>query len=241
MDIEELTESELNQLLNIEENLGIEKNKLDTAGPFEYEVKNFGDLVEGDYIQGPDGSPVEITSVYEKHIPETMYEIEIEDGNKIKVSGNHLWYVETENNLAMHHNRVKEARKYLKNKLSSENINQLLDVANSDEDIETALIDMVAAINSVNNNEGVRIVARIARSLGKVSDNNEMLKNYETDEILSENNIPYYDGKLFCQQILALYDKKYARKWKIRKGEVVTTEELLDFYDTANLPVIEKL
>lgn len=204
------------------------------------EIKSFGEIQEGDHIVGSDGLPVEVVKVYEKHYPEKMYEIELENGEVVKVSGNHLWYIETNNHLSMFHSRVKNARKFLKKRLTEENVERLLEVANSDEMIETALIDMVAAIDSVNVPEGERIIARIASSLGKVSDNNEILKDYETGEIINENNVPFYDAKLFCQQILALYNNKYAKCWKIVKGEVVTTEDLLAYYSEVNLPTVRK-
>lgn len=57
---------------------------------------DFGDLAPGDRIVGPDGLPVEVTNVYEKHFPEAMYEIEMEDGEVVQASGNHMWYCETE-------------------------------------------------------------------------------------------------------------------------------------------------
>lgn len=61
-----------------------------------YELKNFGDLKPGDKLIGSDGKHTEVTKVYDKHIPDKMYEIEMEDGEVIQVSGNHLWYCETD-------------------------------------------------------------------------------------------------------------------------------------------------
>lgn len=62
---------------------------------YKTEIKEFGDLKPGDRIVGSDGQPITVTDVYEKHIPEKMYEIEMEDGEIIQASGNHLWYCET--------------------------------------------------------------------------------------------------------------------------------------------------
>lgn len=58
-------------------------------------IVDFGDLQPGDNIVGSDGLPVQVTDVYEKHLPETMYEIEMEDGEVVQASGNHMWYCET--------------------------------------------------------------------------------------------------------------------------------------------------
>lgn len=60
----------------------------------ETEIVQFGDLNPGDKIIGADGKVVEVTASYEKHIPKSMYEIEMEDGEVVQVSGNHLWYCE---------------------------------------------------------------------------------------------------------------------------------------------------
>ena len=58
-------------------------------------VVKFGDLKPGDKLVGSDGEITEVVKVYDKHIPEKMYEIEMEDGEVIQASGNHLWYCET--------------------------------------------------------------------------------------------------------------------------------------------------
>lgn len=63
---------------------------------YKTEIKEFGDLIPGDKIIGADGEPVTVTAAYEKHIPKAMYEIEMEDGEVVQASGNHMWYCETE-------------------------------------------------------------------------------------------------------------------------------------------------
>lgn len=59
------------------------------------EITTFGDLKPGDKIIGADGNPVTVSNVYEKHKPKKMYEIEMEDGEIVRSSGNHMWYCET--------------------------------------------------------------------------------------------------------------------------------------------------
>lgn len=63
------------------------------------ELVKFGDLQPGDKIIGADGSPVEVSAVYDKHLPAKMYEIEMEDGELIRASGNHMWYCETQSDI----------------------------------------------------------------------------------------------------------------------------------------------
>lgn len=65
-----------------------------------YETVEFGDLKPGDKLVGTDGELTEITDVYDKHLPERMYEVEMEDGEVIKASGTHLWYCESDKDVA---------------------------------------------------------------------------------------------------------------------------------------------
>lgn len=60
------------------------------------ELKQFGDLEPGDQLINSDGKPTTVTAVYDKHIPDKMFELEMEDGQVVKASGNHLWYCETD-------------------------------------------------------------------------------------------------------------------------------------------------
>lgn len=69
------------------------------------EYKEMGSLKPGDKIVGSNNEPTVVTDVYEEHIPDRMYEIEMADGQIIECSGNHLWYCETDTD-------SKEKRKY---------------------------------------------------------------------------------------------------------------------------------
>lgn len=206
----------------------------------EWELKPLKDIKAGDVILGPDNEEVTVLQDYEEHFPDEMYEIELDNGVKIKASGNHLWYIETEFNKQNYKNRVKKARKYFK-RLTKEMIKELEDISNSEDDIETSLIDMLALIDAVNDTEAFEIMFRIAKSLGKVSENNTLLKDSITGETVPFNNVSHYDAKQFSQQILSLMDKKYEDKWKIVLGEVVTTNELMDFYDVVSIPTLKDI
>ena len=80
--------------------------------------KRFGDLQSGDVILGQDGLPVEILQAYEPHVPESLWEIEFEDGAVVKASGNHLWYCETTLDWQLHSERKKVGKRELKKALT---------------------------------------------------------------------------------------------------------------------------
>lgn len=57
-------------------------------------VVNLGDIKPGDLVIGSDGKPKRVLEAYDQHIPEEMYELELENGLVVRASGNHLWYIE---------------------------------------------------------------------------------------------------------------------------------------------------
>jgi preprotein translocase subunit YajC len=69
--------------------------------------KQLKDIRVGDKIVGPGGAPVTVTHVFDKYMPDTMYEITMDNGETIKCSGNHLWYCETDSDR-------QERKKYFK-------------------------------------------------------------------------------------------------------------------------------
>ena len=82
---------------------------------YETEIKEFGDLVPGDKILGADGAPVTVTNVYDKHFPNAMYELEMEDGEVVQASGNHLWYCETSYDVSEREEYERLAKVYFEN------------------------------------------------------------------------------------------------------------------------------
>ena len=78
-------------------------------------LKKFGDLKPGDVIVGKNGEPTTVVEVYDEHIPERMFEIEMDNGTTIKASGNHMWYVETDFDYVYHRERRSKGKKALQN------------------------------------------------------------------------------------------------------------------------------
>lgn len=78
------------------------------------EYKQMNELVPGDKIIGSDGKPTVVTEVFEEHIPKRMYQMEMEDGQIIECSGNHLWYCETDTDKKEQKKYKKAAKRFFK-------------------------------------------------------------------------------------------------------------------------------
>lgn len=204
-------------------------------------LKKFGDLVEGDIIRGQDGRSVRVTKAYEVHTPEKMYEIENEFGEILKASGNHLWYIETDLDYSLHRSRRKEGKEFFSD-LSAEAIELLLESTDYETDTETSLMDMVALTNVIGNRPATQAIIRIAESIGHIAENDTVLQDIDSGEMITNTTVRTYDARMFSQQILSLTGKKeYKNKWPLIVGRVVTTEEIVNFYSDAELPVMTLL
>lgn len=217
-----------------------QNNNTNTSGNETY-LKRFGDLVEGDVIRAPDGSMTTVTEAYDQYIPKTMYEIEDNNGNTIKASGNHLWYIETDLDISLHAERRRAGSKLFK-KLSKENFDELLKLAEFDgeEEIETTLIDVMCLINMDRDPEALKVIVRVAESIGPVSESNVIFQDYiNTDDREIKATIRGYDAKRFGQQLLSLTGvRKYKKRWPLITGRVVTTEQMIELSENfeVNIP-----
>ena len=231
-------------------------------------IKDFGDLQVGDRIHTVKSGKntdetVEVTAVYEKHIPELMFEVEDEDGNVIEVSGNHLWYVETEIDRNYHSSRKKEL-KSLFGKLDKGVISKLEAIAKEEEDFETSLVDMITLVGydpsfseKINDSDIPALsmkskllirkkemaLTRIAESLGHIAENNAVYEDSYTGEQIDHVSVRTYDARRFAQQILSASGiRKFAKEWPLTVGKVITTEKMFelsgngaDFVDCAQI------
>lgn len=197
----------------------------------------FGDLQDGDIIRGANGEPLMVKKTYNTHIPETMYEIEADNGNIIKASGNHLWYIETSNDYSMHRQRRISGKKIV-SKLNSDALQLLVETAESEDEIETSVADMIELVGSRKDPEVVQMIVRIAESLGHIAENNSEMSDLHTGEKITTENRTY-DAKLFSQQILSMFGRKMKKRWPLIIGRVVTTEQLVTLYEDAELPVMK--
>ena len=203
-------------------------------------LKRFGDLEVGDVVRAPNGKETELTQAYDEHTPETMYEVETGSGDTVLASGNHLWYVETSLDLSLHHDRRKNGKKFFGN-LSEEVIAELLKVAEyeSDEEIETSLIDIITLLGVTGDREATSTIVRVAESIGPIAENNTKNVDLYLDEEIFTTTVRGYDAKRFTQQILSLTGKRaYKKRWPLLVGRVVTTEQMVELskHFDVNLP-----
>ena len=196
-------------------------------------LKRFGDLVPGDVIRDGEGN-VTVVEAYDEHIPESMYEITTDGGDTVKASGNHLWYIETSLDISLHRERRKSGKK-LFGALPKKSIDKLVEIAeydDVDDDLETALIDMVALLECDGQQEAIDSLVRVAESIGPVSENSQKAKDIYTNEDFLIGSVRHYDGIRFAQQILSLTgNRKFKKKWPLIVGRVVTTEQMLELIE----------
>lgn len=217
----------------------LQEQEMNTPG--EPMLKRFGDLVPGDVIRGADGREVKIVAAHDEHIPDTMYELELDTGATLKASGNHLWYIETEFDYSLHRKRRADGKRLFKN-ISQDGMELLIEQANYEDYTETALMDMVALADAVGNREATQALVRIAESMGHVAEDNQALEDLETGEILESVLVRTYDAKIFSQQILSLTGKReYKKRWPLIVGRVVTTEDIVNFYSDSDIPLMNRL
>ena len=202
-------------------------------------VKEFGELQVGDFVVGSDGKPVEVLRVYDEHIPETMWELEMEDGTLISASGNHLWYCETSLDWELHRSR-KIVGKKLWRTLTKETRALLEETATKDESVETRLIDMVTLLRVSDNREFFQAVERIADAIGHVAEETSTYEDFLWDES-EEELIRTYDARLFAQQLLALSGERRYSHHKLIVGSVMTTDAMMSMGDSVEIPVTRAL
>lgn len=203
------------------------------------ELKNFGDLQPGDQLIGSDGQPVTVVRAYDEHIPENMWEIELEDGSLIKASGNHLWYCETRLDWELHALRKRTAKKLLKN-ATPQAIALLEESAAKENPVETRLVDMVTLLQAAGNQEYVNTIERVADAIGHVSENTMVFEDLN-GEGGEEESIRTYDARLFAQQLLKLTGKRNYRHYRLIVGSVMTTDAMMELGETVEIPVTKPL
>lgn len=176
------------------------------------EVVKFGDLIPGDRIVGSDGQPVTVTNVYEKHFPDKMYEIEMEDGEVVQASGNHLWYCETKYDENFKEEYLRLAEKFFENKVVPEKLTN--DSFSSLDEMTTLFGDEV---------DTQLLIESACRSLGysRVGPHLIIEDKYAIKEI-----VHYYSYNNLIEFLNKMREAVINNKGYFYFGEVRTTDEI---------------
>jgi hypothetical protein len=204
----------------------------------DFELKSFGDLKPGNVILDHEGNQVIIKSVYDEHIPERMYEIELSDGTKINASGNHLWYIIPDTDKITHSERLKKAKKFLTQ--SSHWEEEALMIAEEDKiPYEISLEDLMNFFDFIeDHHERYYLLLRTAISIGHIVEESVAYKDYFTGEKTNPAMEKIYDARRMFQQLLSLTGKrKYTKRWPVIVGRVETTDTIFHRYPDVEIPV----
>lgn len=204
--------------------------------------KTFRDITAGDYAVGPDNSLVRVARVYDIHTPETMFALTTDTGEVVKVSGNHLFYTESDYDKSLHKARVKNARKVLAH-LPDYAVMLLEEMADSEElSIETTVHDFMDSLGFSQGTPEADVCYRVAESLGPVAIDTlnyfDVMDEGEVKTIVDTQKVYAYDGALMAQQVLALTGKKKYACYPVIVGRVVSAQEMFDdgSYKNMTLP-----
>lgn len=194
-------------------------------------VKTFGEVLEGDLLESPDVL-VPVEKVFETEVPSTMFDVEVEGGEVVRASGDHLFYTVSNLDTAGHRQRCKRGRRWVK-RLRKSTVKSLEEWAEEPVGSEEVMLSQFSeAVINEGDTDGEWIIARIAESIGPVSE-----VNFFVDElggmssIHPSGSIQAYDRSLMAQQLLSFLR---GSPWKTIVGKVITVEDMvssgLDYY-----------
>ena len=193
------------------------------------ENKRMGDLKVGDKLIGSDGQTIEVTQAYDEHIPKKMYEIEMEDGQVIKSSGNHFWYCETDTDRKEKRKYAKAAKAYFKNHILP-----------AKDPLQPAYPLMLIGEKFASTEKNVNFIQRVAQSLGpSVSTPSLVFDNYmdlvEDDLIFTYSFNDMIDFLELMKNAVTGSKNEYFYFGKVR-----TADEIYGIIDTGNINIPEK-
>lgn len=203
----------------------------------DFSTINFGDLKEGDIIPNEAGNEVTVSRVYDEHIPERMYQIELENGSVINASGNHLWYIEPTADIQSHRARLDEGKMLFRG--HTDWIEEAEYIASEPEKkYEIAMEDLMNFFDFIEDEtKRYFFLKRVADSIGHISEETITHQDVITGESKSDPMTLIYDARRFMQQTLSLTGiREYRKKWPVVLGRVVTTDEIFEKYPDANIP-----
>ena len=202
------------------------------------EVKKFQDLKIGDVIEHPTKGSTTVIATHPIHVPQKMYLLEVDTGDSVKVSGNHLFYSET--NLDRQSVSARKRRgKKLFGSMDSVTEKALANLSVSTDVVKTTLYDFAHIFESVNDSKRFAEIVRIADSVGWIEEENTFVRDIaDPPDVLPEaqGRLRWYDARLMAQQLLSLSGKsKWRKKYPLVVGKVRTAEEIAALLETQNV------
>ena len=186
-------------------------------GDFKTELTTFGELKPGDKIMGADGQPVEVTAVYDKHLPDKMYEIELEDGEIVRASGNHMWYCETEEDFKFKEEYLRLARKFFNSYKIPEKLEE-------DELFPTE--DLIQIFGQ--EVDTMIFIEKACKSLGYSSYTPHMVFDGLKEDVSNRGIVMNYSYNDFVDFLKDMKKSILENKGYFYFGEVRTTDEIFD-------------
>lgn len=197
------------------------------------ELTTFGELKPGDKIIGADGQPVEVTAVYDKHFPDKMYEIELEDGEIVRASGNHMWYCETEEDSKFKEEYSRLAKKFF----------DLYDIPEKlEEDELFPTEDLIQIFGQ--EVETMLFIEKACKSLGYSSYTPHMVFDGFKEDISNRGIVMNYSYNDFVDFLQDMKRSLLENKGYFYFGEVRTTDEIFDLIEKGadiNIPYKEDI
>jgi len=201
---------------------------------YKTKTTTIGDLKPGDKIIGSEDEPIEVTDVYEKHFPKKMYEIEMEDGEVVQASGNHLWYSESEQDIKYKEEYLRLAKVYFENYAIPEKLR---------EDEHYSLNEMIIIFDDKDKIDTKLFIEKACRSLGHSSVTPHLILN---DKLSIKKKEDYMEIEVSNYSYNNLIDFLHKMKKAVLEnkgyfyfGEVRTTEEIFSLINNGteiNIP-----
>lgn len=202
-----------------------------------------GDIAIGDRLPGPNGSTC-VTRAYEVHTPDTMWLMTFDNGEERRVSGNHLWYVESWADRRNHKNRVRRGHRLFKH-ISPQTVALLrrMAVATPGTLQPVTLSDMASWMEGeVPFSREMRYhLSRIAQSIGPVQHDVITVLDMYDSSVWDRSEHDLFDPSMVADQILmmALPAWSVLRRRCVIVGRVITTTQLSRDYSDVDLPTMK--
>lgn len=176
-----------------------------------------------------ENKPTEVLSESEEHFPTEMFEITMQDGAKIEVSGNHLWYCENNDDRLFKDEYKKQAKDFL----NFINLEELEKIKNIEYTVEQIVIFL-----EYNN------IDFILKMLDSIGISSECPYNIEYNGLtipMGKIGLYKWEQVLYAIKCLqkAINNEGYLYFGKVRETREIV--EMIEKGDSINIPTIHEI